>query len=165
MMNSKTLKASLFICALAVITLSGWLCDDAYHGLVMAKHFAEGNGLVYNIGERVNASTCPLFTLIIAVLYSLLGRGMYFITMGVCILFSGMCIWLMIYRICRDKADLMLFSLILCSKSFISFTTSGLENPLLFLLGILFFMALFKSNITEGGGVLQNLSRYLFSLG
>lgn len=151
-MKDKTLKALFFLCALGVITISGWLCDDAYHGLVMAKHFADGNGLVYNIGERVNASTCPLFTLIIAVIYSWLGRGMYFITMGICLLFSAVCIWLMIYKVCRDKTDLLFFCLIFCSKSFISYTTSGLENSLLFLLGIFFFMRLFKNNITSTVG-------------
>lgn len=156
--DNKNLKLLIFICSIAVITLSGWLCDDAYHGFVMAKHLAEGNGFVYNIGERVNASTCPLFTLIIAALYAPFMNGMYFIAMGTCIIFSGLCVWLMIYKICKDKYDLLFFVLIFCSKSFISFTTSGLENPLLFLLGIMFFLVMFNNNNTYDKGRLFTLS-------
>ena len=44
----------------AVITALAWQSDDAYHAYVMAKHLIEGNGFVYNIGERASASSCPL---------------------------------------------------------------------------------------------------------
>jgi hypothetical protein len=54
------------------VLLNGWQCDDAYHSHVMSRNLAEGFGLVYNVGERVSASTCPLWTLIVAFFLSIL---------------------------------------------------------------------------------------------
>lgn len=42
--------------------------DDAYIIYNYAKHIAEGNGYVFNIGEKINATTSPLYTLYLAVL-------------------------------------------------------------------------------------------------
>jgi len=43
--------------------------DDSYIYYTYAKNIAEGNGYVYNLGEKVNATTSPLYTLLLAVLY------------------------------------------------------------------------------------------------
>ena len=146
MMSTNRLRLLVFAAVSIVVIMSAWLCDDAYHGLVMAKHLASGDGLVYNIGERVNASTCPLFTLIIAGVYSLFMNGMYLVAISVCLVFSLICIYLILWKVCRDNHDVILFALLFCSKSFVSYTTSGLENPLLYLLGILFFLLMFRHN-------------------
>ena len=59
-------RFACFIVFIVLITALAWQSDDAYHAYVMAKHLVEGHGFVYNIGERASASSCPLFTLIIA---------------------------------------------------------------------------------------------------
>lgn len=43
--------------------------DDAYIFYTYAKNIASGNGFVYNLGEKVNATTSPLYTLLLAALY------------------------------------------------------------------------------------------------
>ena len=43
--------------------------DDAYTSFRYAKNFAEGNGLVYNIGERVEGYTSFLF--VVSILYTM----------------------------------------------------------------------------------------------
>lgn len=43
--------------------------DDSYIFYSYAKNLAEGNGYVFNVGERVNATTSPLYTLLLALLY------------------------------------------------------------------------------------------------
>ncbi len=40
--------------------------DDSWIHLQFARHLAEGHGLVYNSGERVNGSTAPLWTAILS---------------------------------------------------------------------------------------------------
>ena len=55
----------VFFTVLAI--LLGWQSDDSFHGYVMVKHLLEGNGFVYNIGERVCATTSPLYTLSCAI--------------------------------------------------------------------------------------------------
>ncbi len=44
------------------------LCDDAYISLRYAKHLASGNGLVYNVGERVEGYTNFLWVVLEAAL-------------------------------------------------------------------------------------------------
>jgi len=43
-----------------------WTCDDAFISYRYAKHLVEGQGLVFNPGERVEGITNPLFTLLLA---------------------------------------------------------------------------------------------------
>ena len=86
---------------LIVIALA-WQSDDAYHGYVMSRHLVDGHGLVYNIGERATASTCPLFTLIIALFY-FFTREMYFTSLLVCTLFSVAAYHILVYALCRTK--------------------------------------------------------------
>ena len=72
---------------LLVITLLAWQSDDAYHAYAMAKNLVDGNGFVYNIGERASASSCPLFTLVIALGYFFI-RHMFLVSLLICIIFS-----------------------------------------------------------------------------
>ncbi len=43
--------------------------DDSYIFYSYAKNLASGHGYVFNIGEKVNATTSPLYTLLLAVTY------------------------------------------------------------------------------------------------
>ncbi len=43
--------------------------DDAYIFYTYAKNIAEGNGYVFSFGERVNATTSPLYTLLLALVF------------------------------------------------------------------------------------------------
>ncbi|MBQ8970328.1 MAG: glycosyltransferase family 39 protein [Lachnospiraceae bacterium] len=121
-----------------IITALAWQSDDAYHAYVMAKHLVEGNGFVYNIGERATASSCPLFTLIIAGGYFVF-RNMFLVSLLICIVFSTLAFRIVIRYFCRNRKQiLMTFAACVGSVSFISYTTSGLENCLLFFLTALF---------------------------
>jgi arabinofuranosyltransferase len=44
-----------------------WLCDDAFISFRYADHFARGDGLVFNVGERVEGYTNFLWTLVLGV--------------------------------------------------------------------------------------------------
>ncbi len=129
---------------LIVIGLA-WQSDDAYHGYVMSRHLVEGHGLVYNIGERSTASTCPLFTLIIAAAY-FVTREMFFTSLAVCTLLSVGSYYILAYRFCKTKEQVIIGFLALAgSQAFISYTTSGLENSLLFFLSAVFLETLAKA--------------------
>ena len=67
--TEKGIKYTCLTILLLVITLLAWQADDAFHAYTMARNFADGNGFVYNIGERVSASTCPLHTIIVGIVY------------------------------------------------------------------------------------------------
>ncbi len=127
-----------------LVLLLAWQSDDAYHGYVMSRNFAEGHGLVYNIGERSTASTCPLFTLIIALFY-FFTREMYFTSIAVCALLSLFAYIILVRKLCRSKEQVIIcFITLTGSISFMSYTTSGLENSLLFFLSGLFLLSINK---------------------
>ncbi len=127
-----------FIFFAAAALLLGWQSDDSFHGYVMVKHLLEGNGFVYNIGERVCSTTGPLYTLSCAIPYAIT-KEMFFTTIVLDVIYSSAAYYIFAYRICRTGEQVILgFLAFVGSKAFLSYTTSGLENSLLFL-----FMALF----------------------
>ncbi|MCR4924578.1 MAG: hypothetical protein K5931_11275, partial [Lachnospiraceae bacterium] len=123
---------------LVLITLLAWQSDDAYHAYVMARHLVEGNGFVYNIGERVSASSCPLFTLIVALGYFII-RNMFVVSLLICVSFSTIAYCIVVNSFCRTKKEIIFtFITLIGCISFMSYTTAGLENCLLFLLSAIF---------------------------
>ena len=53
-----------------IISFSYWKVqqDDAYIFYTYAKNIMEGNGYVLNIGDKLNATTSPLYTVLLALL-------------------------------------------------------------------------------------------------
>ena len=134
---------------IAVITLLAWQSDDSYHAYIMAKNLVDGNGFVYNIGQRSTASTCPLYTLVIAAGYFII-RNMFFVSLLINIVFSALAFKILISGFARSKKQIIFCLLVtLGSVSFVSYTTSGLENSMLFFLGAL-FMKIYLSHERYG---------------
>ena len=129
----------------AVVTLLAWQSDDSYHAYIMAKNLVDGNGFVYNIGQRATASSCPLYTLVIAGAYFVI-RDMFFVSLLVNIIFSGVAFGILIRNFCKTKKQIIFcFLALIGSASFVSYTTSGLENSMLFMLGAIFMKRFFSS--------------------
>lgn len=149
MNDTKSLKSIrvvstiVFVC---IITLLAWQSDDAYHAYVMAKNLVLGNGFVYNIGERATASSCPLFTLVIAAGYFVI-RKMYVVSILICVVLSTLAYQIVVKYFCRTKWQIYFaFAAFVGSSCFISYTTSGLENCQLFFLSALFLKIYFSKD-------------------
>ena len=127
------------------IILNAWICDDAYHAFIMARNLVEGNGLVYNIGERVNASTCPFYTLLVAALY-VIYKDMFMCGVFINVLCAAIAIAILIFKFCRGNRVLVILvtAIMYICEGFISYTTSGLENSLLFCLASIFCSVMFE---------------------
>ncbi|MCR5107727.1 MAG: hypothetical protein K6B28_06150 [Lachnospiraceae bacterium] len=133
----------------AVIVLLAWQSDDAYHAYIMAKNLVDGNGFVYNVGERASASSCPLFTLIVAFGYLII-RNMFLVSLLICVIFSTTAYSIVVNTFCHTvKQVIITFIVFVSSVSFISYTTSGLENCLLFLLAVLFLKLLLNNEVYD----------------
>ncbi len=138
-------RIGAFAVVMFLITILAWNCDDAYHAYVMAKNLINGNGFVYNIGERVNASTCPLFTLLVALVYAVMG-DMYLSGIVTCLICSGVAVWFVFFKFCKNTKS-VLFALICLggANGFITYATSGLENCLLFcMMALAYFLVMRK---------------------
>src|SRR5262249_28656344 len=112
---------------------NAWVGDDAYIGLRTVKNFVNGDGLTWNVTERVQAYTCPLWILLhCAVFY--FTREAYFTTIFLSLVVSVLAVVVM-WRAARgDTQALFGLAILLCSKAFMDYSTSGLENPLTHLL-------------------------------
>ena len=113
---------------------SAWLADDAWITLRTIDQFLAGNGLRFNAAERVQAFTHPLWALLLAGAIGTTGE-FYVTTLVV----SGLCtagaLALLVLGIARGPASAALgVAVLLASKAFVDYSSSGLENPLLHLL-------------------------------
>lgn len=135
-----TFLLSIYI---AVLIRTTWISDDAAITLRTVLNFTHGFGPVFNITERVQAYTHPLWFLLISVLFLLI-KNVFYSTIVLSIFFAGLAFYLIIFRLsCSiEWAIICALSLVL-SHSFIDYSTSGLENPLSFCL-LALFVFLFK---------------------
>ncbi len=132
-----------------IITGLAWQSDDAYHAYVMAKNLVLGNGFVYNVGERASASSCPLFTLVIACGYFVF-RNMFLCSLLICIIFSTAAYVIVVNNFCHTRRHVFIaFFTLVGSLCFISYTTSGLENCMLYFLTALFLKIFFKDRLYD----------------
>ena len=133
-----------------LVIRTSWVSDDAYITFRSLENFLHGYGLVFNIGERVQTFTHPLWFLLQSAagfIFNLwkdnpLGQGqMYFLNIFISIALSILVMSIFTFKVATSTKGailgLLIFSL---SKSFIDYSTSGLENPLTHLILLLFIL-------------------------
>ena len=139
-----------------IVVISAWLSDDAYITFRTIDNFINGFGLTWNVTERVQVYTHPLWMFILSAFY-FITREIYFTSIIVSILISIGAVLLLFYKLSNSITNTIFISLILIfSKAFIDYSTSGLENPLTHLLIVVFFILYF--NDERRGNKLFNLS-------
>jgi len=130
------------IAAYAITLLrTAWLSDDAFLSFRCADNWIHGYGLRWNVDERVQVFTNPLWTFLIAGLFAITreiwATALIFsgvVSIGVAVLFIAWSGW--------TWAGLAGLTVLLVSRAFIDFSTSGLENPLLHFLLVAFLWTL-----------------------
>ncbi len=119
-----------------------WMVDDAFITLRTVDNFVSGRGLVWNVGERVEVYTHPLWMFVMSVPYAVTREPFYttlLLSLAVCLasLFA--------IRRAFARASMPAWSaafavaLLVCSKAIMDWSSSGLENPLTGLLLALFY--------------------------
>jgi arabinofuranosyltransferase len=132
---------TLLLLAYAVVLVrTAWMCDDAFITLRTVDNFVQGYGLVWNVGERVQAYTHPLWMFLLSAFYAFT-REPYFTTLAISMTLSLATVALLLWVSRHHLFTLLLVGVILIgSKAFADYSTSGLENPLAHLLLVLFFI-------------------------
>ena len=121
-----------------VILKNAWVCDDSYITFRVIDNFVNGYGLRWNVGERVQAFTNPLWLLIITPFY-LFTHEFYITSIIISIMFSVTAVAIMSLKLRINHSWLVAgISILICSNSFVDYSTSGLENTLSYLLIIIF---------------------------
>lgn len=128
-----------------VLIYNSWLSDDAFISFRATWNFIHGYGLRWNIDNRVQAFTNPLWTLISAVPLIVFKQSPTAIVFW-CLLWTGLAIGILVFGILKNKPGRQILALafLVLSKSFIDFSSSGLENPLNFALAAAFAWAYFS---------------------
>jgi arabinofuranosyltransferase len=134
----KTIIYLLLIFTGVVILRNAWVGDDSYIGFRTVYNFTHGYGLTFNIHERVQSFTNPLWIFVMSFFYLFTGEA-YFTS----ILLSLVITLFTIYCLTVKFSDgilmtLIIFGLAVTSKAFMDYSTSGLENPLGHLFVVLF---------------------------
>ena len=123
--------------------VNAWIGDDAQITFRQVWNFISGDGITFNISERVQAFTHPLWFLVLS-LFGFFTQELFLTTIIISIIFSvASAILLMKIEFDQNQGNQTILSpvifLIFC-WSFSDYTTSGLENPLTFFLtGILIY--------------------------
>jgi arabinofuranosyltransferase len=121
----------VFLCAVffSEIIRTSWISDDSAITLRTVLNFINGFGPRFNIEERVQAFTHPLWFLSLSVL-SAFTREVFFTST----LLSTACSLAAFYSLINktgDKFKMVVLAMpLVFSKAFVDFSTSGLENPL-----------------------------------
>ncbi len=127
-------------CVLVVLLRTAWVCDDAFITFRVAKNFIAGKGMRWNHFERVQTFTHPLWFFLMSAV-TLVSRDFYASTMFASVLLSLASATLVALRVTEFKTlGLLGLALLVSSKSFVDFSTSGLENPLSHFLFLLFLL-------------------------
>jgi arabinofuranosyltransferase len=133
MSRSRALVALAALALLWVTLRSAWISDDAFITLRHLEHLALGHGLRFNVAERVQGFTHPLWALALLPGH-LLTRDPFHGPLVLSVVASmGAAAWLV--RQATTPLHAVAGLLVLASsKAYVDFSTSGLENPLTHLL-------------------------------
>jgi arabinofuranosyltransferase len=141
----------LYLCILIigfVILRNAWVCDDAYISFRTVDNLINGYGLTWNTDERVQGFTNPLWVFLISAFYAIIG-DVYFTSIFVSLVLVLFAVFLFSFKVARSPTGALLgIAILLFSKAFIDFSTSGLENPLTFLI-IAVFLTVYFTRVND----------------
>src|SRR5262245_47919420 len=127
---------------LLLLIRTAWVDDDAYITFRTVDNFLNGYGLRWNVVNRVQAYTHPLWMFATTAVASVTGEVYYAsILLSIVVSISTVALVLARLTLTLPSAAFAISALIL-SKAFVDYSTSGLENPLTHLLLALFFVVL-----------------------
>ncbi|MDC1068722.1 hypothetical protein OAQ99_06160 [Candidatus Kapabacteria bacterium] len=147
--NDKLVNIILIVLFVYVWVINAWVSDDAHITFRSIEQLFAGNGLVFNIGERVQTFTHPLW-LLVHLPFRLLTENLYIINVFLSFIFSFATVALILKYCDNSVSRIVIIISLLFSKTFIDYTSSGLENPLsYFLISILFLTQFNKFTVSK----------------
>ena len=121
-----------------VVLRTAWICDDAAITFRSVENLATGNGAVWNTGERVQVYTHPLWMLVLTGMRAMTGE-LFVSTMLLSIALATLGYAIVVLRIAPSvPAALFAGFVLIFSRAYTDFSTSGLETVLSHLLLLLF---------------------------
>jgi arabinofuranosyltransferase len=148
--NKRSVAMLLMGLFLLELIRTAWISDDAAITLRSVLNFLNGFGPTFNISERVQAYTHPLWFFLISGT-SLVVGNVFAATFLLSIAVSLLALWLLLARVATNATGAVIAGVaLLLSKAYLDFATSGLENPLSHLL--ILAAVLLAARAVNGGG-------------
>jgi arabinofuranosyltransferase len=135
----KFLILALLVFIGVLLFRTAWVGDDVYITLRTVDNFIHGYGLRWNIAERVQSYTHPLWMFMMIPVYTGT-RDAYFTALFLSFLFTALTFLIVAFQ-SNAPFTLILLSL---SKAFLDFSVSGLENPATHFLLLIFILIFLK---------------------
>lgn len=152
-------NVALIVFALVVLR-AAWMSDDSYVTLRTVDNLVRGHGATWNAGHRVQAYTHPLWMLVLTALYAVT-REAFVAPMLLSAALSVGAVWIVAKKIAGPpQYGLLCVLAVLMSRTFVDYSTSGLENPLTHLL-LAVFVLLYLRYFDEGASP-KGLRRLVF---
>ncbi len=127
-----------------IVIRNAWICDDAYITFRTIANFLHGDGLRFNLAERVQTYTHPLWMFLLSIII-FFTRNSYYSNIFLSTAFSLAAILVCVFAIARNRVMAIFFIItLICSKAFIDYSTSGLENPLSHFILAIYLLVFFK---------------------
>jgi arabinofuranosyltransferase len=139
------LPAVLVTLLFAVVVLrNGWIHDDGYITFRTVDNFVNGYGLRWNVAERVQTYTHPLWMFAVAAFYALT-HEIFFTVIFISVALSVATALLLAFGVAASSVGGCFgVAVLLFSKAFVDYSTSGLENPLTHFLFASFLVVSFR---------------------
>lgn len=121
----------LGVAFVALVFAQGWVNEDAFIIFRTVDNFHDGFGLRWNTFERVQSYSCASWTLLLTA-FDTFVRNPFLSAIVLSLILAAGTAWLAA-RWCKGEAPwrlAFLIGLLASSKSFIDYSSSGLENPL-----------------------------------
>jgi arabinofuranosyltransferase len=135
--NKNTLYVLGFL-SLFVLFRTAWIGDDAFITMRTVDNWVNGYGLTWNVDERVQTYTHPLWMFLLSAFYIVIRDG-YFTLLIANIAVSFVVFVVFLRRFSHDLFSMLFgWGVLVLSRSFVDYSTSGLENALTHLLLLLF---------------------------
>ena len=131
-----------------VLFRTAWISDDALITLRTVLNVTHGFGLRFNIAERVQTYTHPLWMLLLTAGYTIVGN-VYVATFAASIGCSLIVFWAAITRAISPLQAFVAAVVLIFSEAFVDFATSGLENPLMDVLLLAFTGVFLAQSLTR----------------
>lgn len=141
--NHSFLYCCCFFLLSIIVILNAWITEDAYITFRVIDNFINGYGLRWNIDERVQVYTHPLWMMLVTPFYYIFGN-IFITTCLLSIAVSLISVFIITKNKTSQEASVLFIIILALSKSFVEFATSGLENCLSYLL-----FAIFIANLKQ----------------
>ncbi len=146
-MDSKTRKPLTIFLLFAfsiVLMRTAWVGDDSYITMRTVDNFLNGYGPTWNIGERVQTFTHPLWMFLLTIVYGI-SRDAYMSLIGLSLFITIFTIFVFLVYASRDDYAVFIgWTVLVLSNAFMDYSTSGLENPASHLLVLSFTLGYLK---------------------